>query len=108
MEFIRVADRSKLTKGNKMMVSLEGQEILLANINGSFYATQNKCPHMGASLYDGRLEGNNIICPRHGSVFDLTNGKAVESGTLLFVKVKVRDLKSFPVKVEGNDILVGI
>lgn len=108
MEFIKAAKTFDLTDGNKMKVHLGGQDILLANIRGEYYAVENKCPHMGGSLYDGKLEESNIVCPRHGSVFDLTTGKTVEAGTLFRIKVKVRDLRSFPVRIDETDVLVGI
>ncbi|NTU89230.1 MAG: Rieske 2Fe-2S domain-containing protein [Actinobacteria bacterium] len=108
MEYVKVAQVSELGSGAKKKVSVGGNEVLLANIEGSFYAIDNTCPHMGGSLYEGKLEGTNVICPRHGSVFDVTNGKVVERGTLFLIKVKVHDLKSYPVKVEGADIMIGV
>ena len=54
------------------------KEILLTNIQDSYYAVENKCPHMGGSLYEGELKGNLIICPKHGSMFDITNGKVFQ------------------------------
>lgn len=108
MNFIKAAKTSDLTEGSKIIVHMETQDILLTNVRGSYYAVENKCPHMGGSLYDGKLEGSNIVCPRHGSVFDVTTGKTVEAGTLFRIKVKVRDLKNFPVRIEGTDVLIGI
>lgn len=108
MEYIKVAQTTDLTKGNKKKISLDEKEILLTNIDDSYYAIDNKCPHMGGSLYDGKLEGSNIVCPRHGSIFDVKTGKVVERGKMLFVKVQVNDTKSYPVKVEGIDIFIGI
>ena len=108
MNYIKVAQVSELTEGRKQKVTLGDRVILLSNIKNSFYAVDNTCPHMGGSLYDGQLEGSNITCPRHGSVFDVTTGKAVQSGKLLFIKVKIHDLQTYPVKLEGNDVLIGI
>ena len=108
MKYVKAARISALTPGNKMLLTLEGRTILLVNIQNAYYAIDNRCPHMGGSLYDGKLEGSQIICPRHGSVFDVTTGKAVAGGKLLFMKIKVRDAQSYPVKTEGEDILIGI
>lgn len=44
---------------------------------------------------------------KHGSVFDVKTGKLVKGGKMLFINVKGHDLKSYPVKIEGNDILIG-
>jgi len=108
MNYIKVAQTTELTAGKKMKVSLKNKEILLTNIQNSYYAVDNRCPHMGGSLYDGKLVGSRIICPKHGSIFDVTTGKVFQSGKMFLVKVKVNDLHSYPVKVEGNDLLVGI
>lgn len=108
MRYIKIAQTADLKAGNKMKISLEGKEILLANIQDTYYAIDNTCPHMGGSLAEGRLEDSNIVCPRHGSVFDVKTGKAVKSGKLFLINVKVHDVHSYPVQVEGTDILLGI
>lgn len=108
MEFVKVAETTELATANKKKISWKGKDILLTKIQDSYYAIDNTCPHMGGSLYEGDLEGNHIICPKHGSVFDVTNGKVVQPGKLLFIKVKVHDIQSYPVKIEGTDILLGM
>lgn len=108
MNYVKVAQTADLASGGKMRVSVSGKEILLTNIKGTFYAVDNVCPHMGGLLADGKLEGSRIVCPKHGSTFDVTTGKFVSPGKFLFVKVHTHDLKSYPVKVEGTDVLVGI
>ena len=81
---------------------------MLTKIDGSYYAIDNTCSHMGGSLYDGKLEGANAVCPRHGSVFDVRTGKVVRDGKILLKKVQVTDLKSYPVQIEEGEILLGI
>ena len=108
MTFVKAAQTTDLPSGEKKKITLEGKDILLTNIDGSYYAVDNTCPHMGGSLYNGNLEGKNIVCPKHGSVFDVTNGEVVEQGKLLFMKVKVHNLHSYPVKIEGADLLIGM
>ena len=108
MNYIKVAQTTDLAEGEKKKITLEAREILLTNVKGSYYAIDNICPHMGGSLYDGKLEGNNIICPKHGSVFDVTTGKAVQAGKIFFAKVKVHDLHSYPVRVEETELMIGI
>jgi Ferredoxin subunits of nitrite reductase and ring-hydroxylating dioxygenases len=108
MKCIKVAQTNELRAGDKKKISWVDKEILLVNIQNSYYAIDNTCPHMGGSLYEGKLEGSHIICPRHGSIFDVTSSKVVESGTMFHIKVKVHDLHSYPIRVEGNDILLEI
>ncbi len=108
MKFVKIAQTSDFTDSNKKKISSDGREILLVKIDDLYFALDNKCPHMGGSLYDGDLKGNNIVCPRHGSVFDVRTGKSVQGGKMLFVKFKVNDTHSYPVKLEGDDILIAI
>lgn len=108
MNYVKVGETTELSVGSKKLVSWEGKDILLTNIEGTYYAMDNTCSHMGGSLYKGTLDGSHIKCPRHGSIFDVKTGKVVESGKMLMVHVKVHDLQSYPVKIEGTDILVGI
>ncbi len=91
-----------------MIVAVGGKEVLLANVDGSYYAINNECTHAGGSLAQGVPEGNIVRCPRHGVRFDVKTGKAVGEAKIGFIKMKVKDEESCMVKVEGTDILVGI
>lgn len=108
MEYQKVALSTDLGPGEKIKVNIEDKTILLVNIDGAYYAIDNTCPHMGGSLFEGKLEGANIICPRHGSSFDVRTGKLVAGGKLFLVKIKAADVKSYPVKIEGTSILLDI
>jgi 3-phenylpropionate/trans-cinnamate dioxygenase ferredoxin subunit len=108
MEYIRVADKSELPANKMIMVVVGGKEVLLANVDGSYYAIANKCSHLGGSLAKGSLEGGIVTCPRHGAQFDVKTGQAVGEAKIGFIKMKVKDEESYTVKVDGTDILVGI
>ena len=108
MNYVKVAKTNEITPGNKKKINLESQEIMLVNLDGTYYALNNKCPHMGGSLADGILEGEQITCPRHGAGFNVKTGKNLHDAKILFAKMKVKDAQSLPVKVEGEDILVGM
>jgi len=108
MGFVKATDTTGLSVGSKKMVVVDGKEILLTNIDGSYYAIANKCPHMGGSLVKGTLEDGIITCPRHGSKFDVKTGRAVGGPKILFMKFNVKDDSSYPVKLEGNDILIDL
>jgi len=63
---------------NKMKgIKIGDVDILVANIEGNFFAIRNKCTHMGCHLTGGSISGNNVICPCHGSTFDLKTGAVV-------------------------------
>jgi 3-phenylpropionate/trans-cinnamate dioxygenase ferredoxin component len=108
MEFVRVADKAELPANQMMIVVVGGKDVLLANVDGYYYAIANKCTHLGGSLAKGVLEGSIVTCPRHGSRFDVKTGKNVRGAKIGFVKMNVRDEESYAVKVEGTDIMVGI
>jgi 3-phenylpropionate/trans-cinnamate dioxygenase ferredoxin component len=108
MEYIRVADITELTANKMIMVVVGGKEVLLANVDGFYYAIANKCSHLGGSLVKGSLEGGIVTCPRHGARFDVKTGQAVGDAKIGFVKMKVKDEESYTVKVDGTDILVGV
>jgi len=108
MKYIRAADISDLPENQMKAVNLEGKEILLVNLAGSCYAIANKCTHMGGSLVKGTLEGSIVRCPRHGAKFDVKTGESVGEAKIGFIKMKVASEPSYPVKVEGTDILVGM
>ena len=108
MQYVKVAQTSEVKDGEKKEITLDNKVLLLTNIQDTYYAIDNKCPHMGGSLYEGKLEGYTITCPKHGSVFDVRSGEVIKNGKIVFIKVKVENTQTYPVKIEGTDILVGI
>jgi 3-phenylpropionate/trans-cinnamate dioxygenase ferredoxin subunit len=108
MEYKIIAQTNELANGDKKKIVHNDQEILLVNIEGTFYAIDNKCPHMGGSLSDGNLEGFNIVCPRHGSAFDVRTGQLTQPGKMLYIKVKPKDAHTYHVKIDGLNILLEI
>jgi nitrite reductase/ring-hydroxylating ferredoxin subunit len=108
MEFVKAADAGELPANKMITVVVGDKEVLLANVDGSYYAIANKCTHFGGSLAQGVLEGSVVTCPRHGARFDVKTGHAVGEAKVVFVKMKVKDEESYTVKVEGTNIMVGI
>jgi nitrite reductase/ring-hydroxylating ferredoxin subunit len=70
--------------GNRQMkhVEIDGKEILIANIEGKFYAINDRCGHMNALLSMGNLAENVVTCPFHGARFDITTGKKMKDPVL--------------------------
>jgi 3-phenylpropionate/trans-cinnamate dioxygenase ferredoxin subunit len=106
MSFVKVAEKSEVPVGRMKKIELEGKEILIANVGGSYYALGNRCTHMGGDLSMGTLEGSVVTCPRHGSKFDVTTGKAISGPKILFLKLGTKHEPSFEVKVEGEAIFI--
>ena len=101
IEFHNVAKTTSLDEDEALQVLVNGQEIAIYNLEGEFYATDDICTHAYASLADGYIEGGNIECPLHGGCFDIKSGKATTAPCTV-------DLKTYQVKIEGEDILVGL
>ena len=101
-EFTKVATTSDLRDGEMIPVSVGEQEILLAKINGEYFAMDNVCSHFRALLTDGELHAEEceVQCPLHDSCFDLRTGipKDLPADEPVLV---------FSVRVEGTSILVG-
>jgi nitrite reductase/ring-hydroxylating ferredoxin subunit len=76
-----------------------GKEILIANLNGEYYAMGNICTHEGCTISGGTLKGDRVQCPCHGSTFDIKTG-AVIAGPAQNPE------PSFKVRVESGQILL--
>ncbi len=108
MRYVKVTSADQLPPGGKQKVTLEGKTLLLTNVDGAVYAIDNRCPHMGGSLFEGKLEGETITCPRHHTVFNVKTGAVVQNGSIAFLHLKVADTRAYPAKIEGGDVLVGV
>jgi len=108
MEYTKVATKDELPSNKMIMVVVDGKEVLLANVDGSYYAIANKCTHLGGSLSKGSLDGSIVTCPKHGARFDVKTGKSVADAKIGFMKMRVKNEENYTVKIEGTDILVGI
>lgn len=108
MTFVKVAHTADIPIGTMKRVEYNEEEILLSNIEGSFYAVAERCPHLRGHLSQGTLEGSVVTCPRHDSEFDVRTGQLVGQGKLLLLRIKPRNLHAYAVKVDGVDILVDI
>jgi nitrite reductase (NADH) small subunit len=76
----------------------EGRVICLGNLNGELNALNNTCPHRGGPLGQGWVEGEAVVCPWHSWSFNLRTGMAEYPVP--------KQVKVYPVKVEGEDVLV--
>ena len=100
-DFVFAAHASEIPAGQFKPVEVNGKRLLICHTEAGFYAVDDTCTHDDGPLTDGWLEGNAIECPRHGARFDVTSGK------VLCLPAAV-PIKSYPVKVEGEDIRVNV
>jgi nitrite reductase/ring-hydroxylating ferredoxin subunit len=110
MTYVRVAAVSEVVPGRIIPIEARGRKLLLANVEGEFYAAGRKCPHLGYNLCrGGKLDGQAIVCPLHKAKFDLATGKIERDPKLLFLTMTAKsELPTYPVRIESDDVLVGI
>jgi 3-phenylpropionate/trans-cinnamate dioxygenase ferredoxin subunit len=104
--FVKVAEKSEVAPGKVKEVKVNGKEILIANVNGSFYAIGMKCTHAGGDLSKGTLDGNIITCPRHHAKFDVTTGKLVSNPKIGPLHPKANDEATYQVKIEQDSVMI--
>lgn len=104
--FTRVADTSEVPAGKMKAVKMKDEEVLIVNVDNAFYAVSNLCTHKGGDLSKGKLEGNILTCPVHGSKFDVTTGKNVYGPKLFMFRGNAGDLKKYEVRVKETNILI--
>ena len=98
--FTKVAMTSEVPENSGRTFSVAGKELAVFNVDGAFYAISNFCPHRGGPLGEGFLEGTTVFCPWHGWGFNVTSGKmpGMPDG----------GVRTYPVQVEGDEILVEV
>jgi nitrite reductase/ring-hydroxylating ferredoxin subunit len=85
------------------------KQIMIANVNGKYYAVDSICTHRFGYLPKGKLENNIVICPVHGAQYDVTTGKVYKDVPGLMKMATssgATDLKSYKVEVKGGAIFV--
>ena len=75
--FVPVALVSELPPGQMKWVAVDRERVVLANVNGAFYALRDVCGHKNAPLSRGKLVGHLIECPLHFAQFDVRTGELV-------------------------------
>ncbi len=100
-EFVRVASVGDLEDDETMQVDVGDEQVLLARLDGEFYAIGEECTHEGGPLSQGWVEDGQVECPLHGAQFNLKSGESTAPPA-------ADPVKAYPVRVDGDDILVGM
>jgi 3-phenylpropionate/trans-cinnamate dioxygenase ferredoxin subunit len=110
---VDVGAADELADGTMKAVKVEDRDLLVARVGDAYYAADERCPHMGGHLSRGSLQGTIVVCPRHGSRFDLTDGRVAQwtSATGLALSVAKlfkapRPLQTYPVRSRDGRLLV--
>jgi len=74
-DYVEAAKVSEISQGHMKHIEINGKEIVIANLDGKFYAFADRCGHMNARLSRGNINQNVVTCPFHHAKFDITSGK---------------------------------
>jgi len=97
--WITVCAAPALADREHRVVDVEGVDVAVFNLGGEFYALEDVCTHDGAEIASGELDGDEIVCPRHGARFCVRTG-AVKSAPAY------EDIAAFAVRVEDGLVQV--
>jgi nitrite reductase (NADH) small subunit len=100
-EYVRIGSKNELPPAGEAREFNVGEKVIcVANVNGTISALDNVCLHRGGPLGQGVVEGDKIVCPWHGWQYHAVTGEVSHSPSS---KVQV-----YPIKVEGDDVLIEI
>ena len=101
MSFVKLTIESDLPPINEAKeFPCNGKTICVANVNGTYSAMDNVCPHRGGPLGQGMVEGSKVVCPWHGWAWDTKTGFAEQDPNM---KVAV-----YPLKIEDGEVLIDL
>jgi len=101
VEYFDIAPMDQVPNGERLFIEVENRQIVIFNMAGKLFAIGDVCTHDNGPVGDGEIEGDEIICPRHGGRFDIRTGKATSLPAVV-------DIPSYPVRVVDGMIQLGL
>ena len=98
-EFVPVAKAAELAPGQMKWVAVNGERLVLANVEGAYYAISDVCGHRNAPLSRGKLNGYLIECPLHFAQFDVRTGELVNGPVSTAVAI-------YQVRLDGETVYI--
>lgn len=98
-DWVDAVSKDELAHGQYVIVDVDDVAVAVFNIDGEFLAIEDLCTHDGAELASGDLDGDAIVCPRHGAKFCLRTGEVLAPPAYEPVSV-------FPVRIHGEMVQV--
>ncbi|MFT6552711.1 MAG: nitrite reductase/ring-hydroxylating ferredoxin subunit [Zhongshania marina] len=119
MERIFAANLDEIQNDTLLSKTVNGTKVLLSRVNGQLCAVENRCPHLGLPLAKGKVCDGAVVCPFHGSSFDLLNGENIDwtnafigmpmptwTHKLIALGKSPQALKTFKVECEGEQVFL--
>jgi nitrite reductase/ring-hydroxylating ferredoxin subunit len=107
MPTVKVCNKSDVKPGGLKLVKAGGKDLVIANVDGNFYALDNWCTHEQGNLSEGELNKNILTCPEHGAQFDVTTGNVL-GGPDGEPADTIPAEPGYKVTVQGNDVMVDL
>jgi nitrite reductase/ring-hydroxylating ferredoxin subunit len=98
--FVRAASLPELRAAGRLVVHIDRHAVCLFADGDEVYAVDNRCPHMGFPLHRGTICDGILTCHWHHARFDLQTGGTFDQFA--------DELRSFPISVSGDDVLVDL
>ena len=99
-DFVKAAEVGELASGERKLVDMGGQPVLLFNLGGGYYAVDEECSHAFGRLSMGEARGDEVGCPVHAAVFNIKTGAALSQPA-------TEPLTVYSVRVEDGNVLIG-
>ena len=98
-EWVTVARVAEFGSGERRVVELDDTQVVVFNLGGQCYAIEDVCTHDSGRLTGGTVEGDQIVCPRHGARFCIRTGEALSAPAY-------EPTSTFPVRMQDGVIQV--
>jgi 3-phenylpropionate/trans-cinnamate dioxygenase ferredoxin component len=99
-EFVSVGSAAEIPPGDMRAYQVGGEDVAVANVDGTYHAFGDTCTHASCSLAEGDLDDTTVTCICHGSEFDVTTGEVLGGPA-------TEPVPTFEVVVEGGDLRIG-
>jgi 3-phenylpropionate/trans-cinnamate dioxygenase ferredoxin subunit len=98
-DWVPVAPASEFPPGTHRVVDVDGAQVAVFNLDGEYFAIEDVCTHDGGILTGGPVDGDQVVCPRHGARFSIRTGAALTPPAF-------EPVSKLPVRVEGGIVEV--
>lgn len=98
-DWIDVCAENALAERENIIIDVDGTEVAVFKLDGQFYAIEDVCTHDGAEIASGELEGDEIVCPRHGARF------CIETGAVKCAPA-YEDVDTFPIQIQDGTVQI--
>lgn len=98
-DWVTVAAVGEIAPGSCRVADVDGTSVAVFNLGGEYFAIEDVCTHDGGELASGHLEGDQVVCPRHGARFCVRTGAALSAPAY-------EATAKFPLRIEDGKIQV--